>query len=65
MYLIIFLVVQAMGIHQDAITCYQHALQARPDHAMAYGEALHFSTIPSFMACIRVHFSFSPKYSIF
>lgn len=25
---------------QDAIVCYQRALQARPDYAMAFGEAL-------------------------
>nr|CAB3446600.1 unnamed protein product [Digitaria exilis] len=32
-----FLVVQALGMSQDAIMCYQRALQARPDYAMAYG----------------------------
>lgn len=27
---------------QDAIMCYQRALQARPDYAMAYGEIWFF-----------------------
>ena len=29
---------QALGMPQEAIVCYQHALQARPDYAMAFGE---------------------------
>jgi hypothetical protein len=32
-----FWLVQAMGMLQEAIACYQRALQARPDYAMAYG----------------------------
>jgi protein O-GlcNAc transferase len=31
-------VYKALGMPQDAIMCYQRALQARPDYAMAYGE---------------------------
>lgn len=29
---------QALGMPQEAIACYQHALQTRPNYAMAYGE---------------------------
>jgi len=36
----IFWLVQAMGMLQEAIACYQRALQARPDYAMAYGTVL-------------------------
>ena len=30
-------VYKAMGMLQEAVACYQRALQARPDYAMAYG----------------------------
>lgn len=36
---------QALGMPQEAIVCYQRALQVRPDYAMAFGERL-FSVMP-------------------
>lgn len=34
---------QALGMPQEAIVCYQRALQVRPDYAMAFGEFPGFS----------------------
>ena len=42
-----FWLVQAMGMLQEAIACYQRALQARPDYAMAYG------TQSCFIICVQ------------
>jgi len=33
-----FWLFQALGMPQEAIMCYQCALQSRPDYAMAYGK---------------------------
>lgn len=37
---VFFCLFQALGMPQEAIVCYQRALQVRPDYAMAYGEFL-------------------------
>lgn len=44
-----FRCVQAMGMLQEAVACYQRALQARPDYAMAYG--MH----NCFILCVRMY----------
>lgn len=36
-YTSLFDFVQAMGMPQEAILCYQRALHARPDYSIAYG----------------------------
>lgn len=33
-----FCLFQALGMPQEAIVCYQRALQTRPNYAMAFGE---------------------------
>jgi len=33
----LFFLYQALGMSQEAIACYQHALQTRPNYGMAYG----------------------------
>ena len=33
----LFSLYQALGMPQEAIACYQHALQTRPNYGMAYG----------------------------
>lgn len=40
-YTSLFYSVQAMGMPQEAILCYQRALHARPDYSIAYGKCLH------------------------
>jgi hypothetical protein len=36
-----FALFQALGMPQEAIVCYQRALQAKPNYAMAFGECFY------------------------